>query len=178
MLPLAAVPTVQQLLSDVVGQTTGRSTVVVERGPVTGFAAAVLDDDPAYRTPEAAAAAGLADIPAPPTFPLVMETWGKFDDLQPADAPPANAPSANPLAKALGPLFAGGGLILHGEQEFAYHRPVVVGDVLDGVGTVVDAYQKESKGHTMTFVVTRTDWTDRHTGDPVVSSTLTVIHRA
>jgi len=159
-------------LGDVVGTTTGRSTVVVERGPVAAFATAVFDDHPAYRTPEAAAA-GLRDIPVPPTFPLVMDTWGKFEDIQPVGA----APNAMAMFEVLGNLFGVGGLILHGEQEFTYHRPIVVGDVLDGVTTVVDAYQKESKGHTMTFVVTRTDWTDHDTGDPVAGTTLTVIHR-
>jgi|GEM_PF-457072 len=132
-----------------------------------------LETDPAYRTPAAAAAAGLAAIPAPPTYPFVMETWGTFPEIQPADAPrPAG------LLDVLGPLLADGGLILHGEQEFTYHRPVVVGDVLVGRGAVVDAYQKTSKGRTMTFVVVRTDWTDQATGEPVVTSTYNVIHRA
>ena len=47
---------------------------------------------------------------------------------------------------AVGPLMAKGGLILHGEQEFIYHRPVLVGDVLVSEGKITDAYQKESKG--------------------------------
>ena len=56
---------------------------------------------------------------------------------------------------AMGPLMAKGGLILHGEQEFLYHRPVQVGDVLVGEGKITDAYQKESKGRTMTFIARR-----------------------
>ena len=74
--------------------------------------------------------------------------------------------------------MGGGGLILHGEQEFTYHRPVVVGDVLVGEGTVVDAYRKESKGRTMTFVITETKWVDRETGEPVVTSRFNVLHRS
>ena len=58
--------------------------------------------------------------------------------------------------------MAKGGLILHGEQEFIYHRPVLVGDVLVGEGTITDAYQKESKGRTMTFIVSETNWSRRH----------------
>lgn len=163
----------QDILKGIVGQPTGSATVVVERGPVAFFADAVLDENPVYRTPEAAHEAGLPGIPAPPTFPFVMETWGKFDELQPSDAP-----KGNPLMKALGPLMSKGGLILHGEQEFTYHRPVVVGDVLVGEGKVVDAYQKESKGRTMTFVVTETTWVDRDSGEPVVTTRFNVIHRA
>ena len=84
----------------------------------------------------------------------------------------------NPLATALGPLMAKGGLILHGEQEFIYDRPVLVGDVLVGEGTITDAYQKESKGRTMTFIVSETNWSDDTTGDPVVTARFNLIHRA
>ena len=160
------------ILKGIIGKPTASAVVVIERGPVANFADAVVDDNPVYKSPEAAAAAGLPGIPAPPTFPFVMETWGKFAEIQPTDAP-----QGNPLMAALGPLMAKGGLILHGEQEFIYHRPVVVGDVLVGEGKVTDAYQKESKGKTMTFVVTETNWVDQKTGDPVVTARFNIIHR-
>lgn len=163
----------EDLLKSIIGQRTSKATVVVERGPVTFFAEAVLETSPIFRSPDAAAAAGLPGIPAPPTYPLVMENWGKFGEIQPDDAPPPGA-----VTGAMAKLMSGGGLILHGEQEFTYHRPVVVGDVLVGEGTVVDAYRKESKGRTMTFIVTETVWTDKETGEPVVSSRFNVIHRA
>jgi len=71
-----------------------------------------------------------------------------------------------------------GGIILHGEQEFEYFRPVVVGDVLLGEGTVKDAYTKDSKGKTMTFIVTETQWKDATTGEPVVTTRFNLIHRS
>jgi acyl dehydratase len=160
-------------LTQLIGTRTSSSSVVVERGPVAGFAVAVCDQNPIYRDPRAASAAGFDEIPAPPTFPFVMETWGRFPELQPEDAP-----SGGGMARVLGPLMAKGGIILHGEQSFVYHRPVMVGDVLDGEGTVVDAYTKESKRRTMTFVVTETVWRDHTTGEPVVTSQFNVIHRA
>ena len=162
-----------ELFKSVIGMRTSKSTVVIERGPVTFFAEAVLEASPAYRSPEAAKAIGLEDIPAPPTYPLVMEHWGKFPELQPKDAPDANV-----AAQAMGKLMSGPGLILHGEQEYTYYRPVVVGDVLVGEGTVVDAYRKESKGRTMTFLITETRWTDQRTGEPVVTSRFNVVHRS
>jgi hypothetical protein len=162
----------EELLKSLIGKPTSASKVVVERGPVSFFAQAVLDDDPVYGDPDAARAAGFSNIPAPPTYPFVMEHWGKFGELQPADAP-----RGNPLMTALGPLMAKGGLILHGEQEFVYHRPVEVGDILTGQGRVVDAYQKESRGRTMTFVVTETNWTDE-AGAPVVTTRFNIIHRS
>jgi len=162
----------EDILKAIIGQPTGKSTVVIERGPVSFFADAVLEESPIYKSPEAAKTAGLANIPAPPTFAFAVENWGKFPELQPSDAM-----SGNPLMKALGPLMAKGGIILHGEQEFVYHRPVVVGDVLVGEGTVVDAYQKESKGKTMTFVVSETNFVDEKTGDAVVTARFNVLHR-
>jgi acyl dehydratase len=168
-----AAASVEELLKSVIGKPTGRSTVVVERGPVAFFASTVGEKSPVYRDPQAAAAAGLAGIPAPPTFPIAMESWGKFAELQ-----PEGGTVLSPLATVIGPLMSGGGLILHGEQEFVYHRPVMVGDVLEGDGKVVDAYQKESKGKTMTFLVTETEWTDKETGEPVVTTRFNVIHRA
>ncbi len=161
-----------ELLKSLIGTPTAKSKVVVERGPVTFFADAVLSSSPIYHDPGAARAADLADIPAPPTYAIALDSWGKFPEIQPPDAPDASA-----MAGVLGPLMAKGGLILHGEQEFTYHRPLVVGDVLEGEGSVVDAYRKESKGRVMTFIVTETIWRDASTGDPVVTSRFNIIHR-
>lgn len=160
-------------LQQVIGKPVSKSKVVIERGPVANFATAVCDPSPVYRDPNAAAEAGLPGIPVPPTYPFVMTTWGEFPEQQPADRP-----TGNPLGEVIGPLMAKGGIILHGEQEFVYHRPVYVGDVLVGEGTVVDAYTKESKGATMTFVVTETVWRDERSGEPVVTTRFNVIHRA
>ena len=163
----------EEILKSIIGKPTGSTRVVVERGPVTTFAKAVKEDSPVYRTPDAAAAAGFSAIPAPPTFPFVMEHFGAFPELQPEGA----ATGGNPVMTAIRPLLEKGGLILHGEQAFTYHRPVLVGDVLLGEGMIVDAYQKESKGKTMTFVVSETVWKDDRTGEPVVTSRMNLIHR-
>jgi acyl dehydratase len=160
------------VLKKIIGKSTGTTVVTVERGQVALFADAVKDASPAYRDPRAAEAAGLSGIPAPPTYPFVMGNFGVYPELQ-TDA----APSGNPMAEVLGSLMANGGMILHGEQEFNYHRPVLAGDVLVGEGKVVDAYQKESKGKTMTFVVVETAWSDRATGEAVCTSRMNIIHR-
>jgi acyl dehydratase len=158
-------------LKQLIGKPIAKTRVVVERGPVANFAVAVGDDNPIYQNPEAAKAAGLPAVPAPPTFSFVVDNWGKFPEIQPEDAPEGG------LGEVLALLMRNGGMILHGEQEFTYHRPVFVGDVLLGEGTVVDAYAKESKGKVMTFVVTETVWRDE-AGNPVVTSRFNVIHRA
>ena len=51
------------------------------------FADAVLSTSPIYHDPAAAKAAGFDAIPAPLTWPFAMEFSGKFDEIQPADAP-------------------------------------------------------------------------------------------
>ena len=163
----------EEILKGIIGKPTGKSKVVVERGPVSHFAAAVGSTSPIYRNPEAAHEAGLDAIPAPPTWPFAMEFSGKFEEIQPADAP-----TGNPLMGAMGPLMAKGGLILHGEQEFIYHRPILVGDVLVSEGKITDAYQKESRGKTMTFIVSETNWSDDKTGEPVVTARFNLIHRS
>ncbi len=158
--------------SQYIGRSTGTTVVTVERGHLARFAAAVKDDDPVTRDLDAAAAAGLPGIPAPPTYPFVMGQFGAFPELQVTDAA-----GINPMADILGPLAAQGGLILHGEQEFTYRRPVLAGDVLVGEGTVVDVYRKEGKGSVMTFVTVETAWSERATGDPVCTSRMNIIHR-
>ena len=163
----------EELLKGIVGKPTGTSKVVVERGPVEHFASAVRSTNPIYHDPQAAEAAGFDAIPTPPTWPFVMEFSGKFAELQSGDAP-----SPHPLSTVLGPLLAAGGLLLHGEQEFIYNRPILVGDVLVGEGSITDTYQKESKGKTMTFIVSETNWSDDKTGEPVVTARFNLIHRA
>jgi hypothetical protein len=164
--------TFAETLKGIIGKPTGTSKVVVERGPVSHFADAVGSTSPIYRNLEAARAAGFDAIPAPPTWPFAMEFSGKFEEDQSGDSPP------NPMMAAMGSLIAKGGLILHGEQEFVYHRQIEVGDVLIGEGRIADAYQKESKGKVMTFFVSETSWSDERTGEPVVTSRFNVIHRA
>ena len=157
-----------------IGTPTGRSKITVERGPVSNFAKAVTDDNPIYQSPAAAKNAGFDNIPAPPTWGFAMAHWGAFADEQPEDP----TKGRNPVMEVIGGLMQKGGLVLHGEQEFEYHRPVVVGDVLVSEGRITDVYEKESKGKTMTFLVSETRYTDERTGEPVLTSRMNLIHRS
>jgi acyl dehydratase len=157
----------------VVGRPTGAATIHVERGPVTGFAKAVTDDNPIYADARAAVAAGFDAIPAPPTWTFAAHASGVFPEDQPEDP----TGGSNPMGEIMGQLMAGGGLILHGEQEFTYHRPVVVGDTLHHEGEVVDLYTKESGERVMTFLVIENRFTDDD-GQPVVTERFNLIHRS
>ena len=159
--------------TSIIGKETGRARVQVERAPLANFAKAVKDDNAVYSDVNAAEAAGFDGTPAPPTFGFALEFWGRYPELQKGLTPV----DGNPMMEVIGKLMQNGGLILHGEQEFEYHRPIVAGDVLRSEGKVVDAYEKESKGKTMTFVVTETVWSDDKTGEPVLTARFNLIHR-
>ena len=158
--------------TSVIGKPTSARRVRVERGPIEFFATAVQDANPIYHDAGAAAAAGFSGIPAPPTFSFVMGHLGTRGEAQPPDP----TGGKNPMFGVMGELMAKGGLVLHGEQEFIYHRPIVEGDVLDGEGRVTDIYEKESKGSIMTFIVMETVWRDA-AGEPVVTERFNLIHR-
>lgn len=156
-----------------IGKPTGAHVVSIERGPVSNFATALTDESAVYHDAGAARDAGFDNIPAPPTYPFAMQHWGAFDEDQPDDP----TEGVNPMAEVLGELMAGGGLILDGEQEFEFHKALVVGQRLHHRGEVKDIYSKESKGKTMTFMVVEDRYTDDK-GEPVVTSTMNLIHRA
>jgi hypothetical protein len=161
--------------TSVIGKKTGSSRLAVERGPVSNFAKALKDDSPVYHNVRVAVDAGFESIPAPPTFGFAMAHWGTFPENQPPPDPEADSGA---VMKVIGGLMAQGGLVLHGEQEFEYHRPTVVGDVLVSEGRITDVYEKESKGKTMTFLVSETRYTDERTGEAVLTSRMNLIHRS
>jgi hypothetical protein len=145
-----------------IGAKTGAWRVTVERAPIVNFARVLGDTNTV-----------LAGTPAPPTFSFVMAYWGAYAD----DQPPDPTGGKNPMHRIMGELHAMGALVLHGEQEFVYHRPIVSGDVLDGEQAITDMYEKETDTATMTFVVMETRWTDAKSGEPVVTERFNLIAR-
>lgn len=138
-----------------VGQVGGQARVVVERGPVAQFARAVKAPVPAA-----------GDV-VPPTFLIAATHWGAFAEQQPVDAAP------DPVSVVIRGWLKEGGLLLHGEQAFQYHRALRVGDVLDVETEVVDMYEKGS----MTFAVAETRYADASTAEPVATGRSTYIKR-
>lgn len=160
--------------TSVIGKPLAPSVNVLERGPVSNFAKAVLDDSPIYQDPRAAKAAGFDDIPVPPTFGFAFANWGQFPELQPEDT----TGGSNPVMEVIGNLMKTGGLILHGEQEFTYHAPLVVGDTLTSSGKIGNVYEKtSSNGKTMTFISSEQEYRNQR-GELVLTAVMTLIHRA
>lgn len=95
-------------------------TYEVGRQKIREFADALGDDNPAYRDPAAAQALGYPDVIAPPTFAIVMTL--------PAGWQVTNDPE-------LGIDYS---RVVHGEQRFAWARPIVAGDRLQTTVSIDD----------------------------------------
>jgi acyl dehydratase len=116
----------------------------IERGKVREFAMAVGEDNPIFFDVDAARRQGLPDIVAPPTF-TVTQIW--------------EVPREEREARL------GANLdyerVLHGEQEFIFHRLPVAGETLTGVMRISRDFEKEGRrGGTMRFVTYESRFTD------------------
>ena len=130
------------------------SPYVVGREKVREFSQAVFAMAPIHHDLASAQAAGWADLVAPPTFPIVIQE------------------------KTLQQLLShpGAGIdfsrVVHGDQKFEYHRPLIVGDEV--VATLRVTKIQSLGGHTM---VTSESTIETTSGDPVVTATSTLVVR-
>jgi len=127
---------------------------LVGREKIREFARAIGADNPEHHDPEAARAIGYADVVAPPTFPIVVTMAASEQIIHDPE---------------LGMDYT---RVVHGDQKFAYTRPVVAGDSLVCVSTVEEITQRG--GHD--FITTRTDVTTE-AGEPVVSAWSKLVQR-
>ena len=102
---------------------------LVGREKVREFSRAVFASNPINLDPEAARAAGHADVVAPPTFAVVVQEAT--------------------LAQLLGEPDGGIDFtrVVHGDQRFSYSRPIVAGDELTATLAVTSI--KTLGGHSM-----------------------------
>lgn len=131
------------------------ATYEVGREHVRRFAEAIGETSPACLDPEAARALGYRDVVAPPTFLTVLGF--RFAEEGPLRDP------------ALGLDYA---RVVHGEQSFALHRPVVAGDVLASTTRVEDV--RDAGGHELVRTVTEVTGVD---GEPVATLRATIVSR-
>src|ERR1700712_2670786 len=108
---------------------------LVGREKIREFAEAIGATDGAYQEPEAAPAIGYSDVIAPPTFAQVITMAASRQII---------------TDPGLGLDYS---RVVHGDQRFAYTRPVVAGDALVCVSTVDDITQRG--GHD--FITTRAE---------------------
>jgi len=126
----------------------------VGREKLREFAVAVGETDPLYHDLVVARAAGFPDLPAVPTFPVVLSMRAgraAYDDPE---------------------LGVDYGRLVHGEQEFSYERPVLAGDRLVATPTVV-AIRSRGRHETLTIETAITT----EAGEPVCTARSMVVIR-
>lgn len=122
--------------------------VPIERGKIHEFACSIYDDNPLYHDLEAAKAAGLPSVVAPPTYTSVQAFF--FD--------PKDAGALLDSGLDLDLRF-----VLHGGQEFYFERPIFAGDVLTAHQGEMRTYEKEGKrGGLMKFAEMESYYTDEN----------------
>ena len=99
-------------------------SLVVERDRVLAFADAISEDAPVFRDAEAARAAGHDEQLAPPTFATVLQIMASMQIVPDQE---------------LGLNYM---LVVHGEQEFEWRRPIRVGDRLRAEPRIADIYSR------------------------------------
>ncbi|TQL45059.1 acyl dehydratase [Homoserinimonas aerilata] len=127
---------------------------VVAREKIREFSRAVFASSPINHDPEAARAAGYADVVAPPTFPVVIQESTLAQLLSEPDA---------------GIDFS---RVVHGNQRFSYTRPIVAGDELTATLTVTSV--KAIAGNAM---VTAESSVVDAVGEHVVTAVSTLVVR-
>jgi len=131
----------------------------VERGKIRELAMAIGDPNPIYTNREVAVKEGYKDTPVPPTFATVPGNWQSntqelMDDLK-----------INYM------------MILHGGEEYEYHKDIYPGDTITGVTTVKSITPKESKsGNKMDIVIIEVVFKNQN-DEKVLTARTTIIER-
>jgi acyl dehydratase len=126
----------------------------VTRDHVERFAAAIGEDRAVFRDGDAAEAAGYGGQVAPPTFLTAMQIMTSAQVV------------ADP---ELGLDYT---RVVHGEQSYAWRRPVVVGDVLSARPRIADIFAKGPNE----FLVIEAQVADAQ-GEPVAVARTTLLSR-
>lgn len=138
-----------------VGKRYAPQTYEVGREKIREFAAAIGDDNPAYRDLDAARALGHADLVAPPTFGVVVTRGPQISAIDDPE---------------LGLDFS---RVVHGDQKFLFTRPIVAGEVL-----YTTAYVHSARSMAGNDILTIRSDVEDASGAPVVSVFATLVARA
>jgi acyl dehydratase len=135
-----------------VGHETEPERVVIAAGDIRAFADAIGDTNPIFHDELAAKQAGFAHIPVPPSFITRLRV---------------------PFAEAgLDPLHS---QILHGEQEYAYTRPLLSGDTVVGRHQIASIKQS---GRGDLAIMTLEQFVDDLDGERIATGKATLLVRS
>ncbi len=143
-MPARSLAELESMVGESVRTTEG---FLVEAGKVEEFARSVAEEDPLFREESVAEARGYDAVPAPLTFVRTV----LFPRYR-----PEGVDDYRGFDLGFDPEYT-----LHGEHGFEFDRPLLVGDELSGLTTLIDVYEREGRrGGTMTFAEWETEYTD------------------
>jgi hypothetical protein len=128
----------------------------VEKGRLKFFAKAIGEKNSLYSDKSAALDGGYNNIPAPPTFPFVLDLEG---------------PEFWPVLDLLNMDI---GRVLHGSQEFEYLGMIYAGDTITVTSILKDMFDK--KAGALEFIVMESSYTNQH-GELVSKAVNTLVYR-
>jgi acyl dehydratase len=129
-------------------------TFEVTRPEVVAFAEAIGEGNPIYRDAEAAKAAGYPEQVAPPTFITRIQIMTSGQVV---------------LDQELGLDYT---RVVHGEQQYDWRRPLLVGDTVSATLRLADIYARGPNE----FLVIEADIKDR-SGETVIVARSTLLSR-
>lgn len=131
----------------------------IEKGKIKEFVMAIGDDNPIYRSLEAAKAEGFEGIPIPITYLQVVDSWGGygFDELM----------ETLGLNKVK---------ILHGEQQYEYFLDLYAGDELSVSSKVTNVETKTGISGGMDLITIENRYTNQN-GQLAAVSRKIIVHR-
>ena len=143
----------------------------VEAGHILMFARSIGDPNPVYADAEYAAGTEVGGIIAPPTF---VQSSAQFDDdypLRPKIGQPwfGSGRTASGTAGSDTGMGGSGGVGLHAEQHFEYHRPLRAGDVLTATTRPGERWEKEGRSGKLVFTEHVTEYRDEQ-GELVITA--------
>ena len=124
-----------------IGHTLDPVELPVEEERLKFIARVLGQTDPVYFDPEAARAAGYPHLPAPSTFPFMLEV---------------DALDLMEFMKLVGKDLK---QLLHGEQAFEYHHPICADDRITTVKTITDVFEK--KNGALEFLISENTFTNQ-----------------
>jgi acyl dehydratase len=141
-----------------VGKSFPPFTFEVDKSKIRELLQALGDDNPIFVDDEAAQAAGLPGIVAPPTFPTLFKMWGEG--------------GSSPHIKAMGGDVM---RLLHGEEEYQYYGLIRPGDVLTGQTKVISLDEKEGRSGHLDIALLETRYHNQRNELVVVARTTIVV---
>ncbi|MBI2202753.1 MAG: MaoC family dehydratase N-terminal domain-containing protein [Candidatus Rokubacteria bacterium] len=132
-------PEIETFLSGLVGPLGGADTMTVELGAVRKMARAVEDADPIHYDAAAATRRGYRGVVAPWPFVWLMYFNGTEHQLD----------------------FPFGKATVHGEDEYEFHEPMIVGDEITMRTEITDARARRGRSGLLGIVVQERRFTNQ-----------------